>query len=65
MQQIENAGDYYYKSSDIYDVNDNLNTTEQVNRTTTSISLVSPNSLLTNQIISNYDEKGSQVVSHR
>ena len=59
----ENAGDYYYKSSDIYDVNDNLNTTEQVNRTTTSISLVSPNSLLTNQIISNYDEKGSQVVS--
>ena len=59
----ENAGDYYYKSADIYDVNDNLNTTEQVNRTTASISLVSPNSLLTNQIISNYDEKGSQVVS--
>ena len=59
----EEAGDYYYKAQDIYDVNDNLNTTEQVNKTTASISLVSPNSLLTNQIGSNYDNKGSEVIS--
>ena len=43
----EELGDYYYKAQDIYDVNDNLNTEEQINKTTTSISLVSPNSLLT------------------
>ena len=55
--------DYYYHAVDTYDVNDNSNTTEQVNHTTASISLVSPNSLLTNQIITNYDNSGSTVVS--
>ena len=59
----ENVNDYYYHTSDIYDVNDNLNTEEQVNKTTASLSMISPNSLLTNQVASNYDEKGSQVVS--
>ena len=59
----EAEGDYYYKAEDIYDVNDNLNTTEQINKTSTSISLIAPNSLLTNQIISNYDNKGSTVIS--
>ena len=34
-----------------------------VNKTSTSISLVSPNSLLTNQTATNYDDKGSTVVS--
>ena len=57
------ACDYYYNASDIYDVNDNLNTDEKVNYDTTSLSMISPNSLLTNQIGSNYDDKGSQVVS--
>ena len=37
--------------------------TEQVNYTKTSISMVSPNSLLTNQTASDYDDKGSTVVS--
>ena len=59
----ENGSDYYYKSSDTYDVNNNLNTTEQVNYRTANISMVSPNSLLTNQTASNYDEKGSMVIS--
>ena len=59
----ENGNDYYYKAQDIYDVNNNLNTTEQVNHTTTSISMVSPNSLLTNQTASEYDDKESTVVS--
>ena len=59
----EELGDYYYKAQDIYDVNDNLNTEEQINKTTTSISLVSPNSLLTTQTMSNYDDKGSQIIS--
>ena len=59
----EETCDYYYKASDVYDVNDNLNTDEQVNHDTVSLSMVSPNSLLTNQVGSNYDDKGSQVVS--
>ena len=59
----ENTSDYYYRAQDIYDVNNNLNTEEQVNYTTASISMVSPNSLLTSQTASDYDDKGSLVVS--
>ena len=59
----EEASDYYYNANDTYDVNDNLNTEEKVNYDTASLSMVSPNSLLTNQVGSNYDDKGSQVVS--
>ena len=59
----EGGSYYYYSSNDIYDVNDNLNTDEVVNYDTTSLSMVSPNSLLTNQVANNYDDKGSQVVS--
>ena len=59
----ENGENYYYKAQDIYDVNNNLNTEEQVNYRTTSISMISPNSLLTNQIASDYDDKGSEVIS--
>lgn len=59
----ENESDYYYKAKDIYDVNNNLNIEEQVNHATASISIVAPNSLLTNQTASNYDESKSVVVS--
>ncbi len=59
----EEACDYYYNANDKYDVNDNLNTEEKVNHDTVSLSMISPNSLLTNQVASNYDDKGSQVVS--
>ena len=59
----EEVEDYYYNATDIYDVNNNLNTQEIVNHRTVSISMVSPNSLLTNQIGSNYDDKGSTVIS--
>ena len=59
----EAGSDYYYKVEDIYDVNDNLNTQEKINRTTTELTFVAPNSLLTSQMASNYDEKGSTVIS--
>ena len=59
----ENGNDYYYTAQDRFDVNNNLNTEELVNYRTTSISMVSPNSLLTNQTASDYDDKGSMVVS--
>ena len=59
----ENGSDYYYNAQDIYDVNDNLNTEEMVNHTTTNINMISPNSLLTNEIASKFDDKGSIVIS--
>ena len=59
----ENGENYYYKAQDIYDVDNDLNVAEQVNYRTTSISMISPNSLLTNQTASNYDDKGSIVIS--
>ena len=59
----ENGENYYYTSQDIYDVDNDLNTEELVNYRTTSLSMVSPNSLLTNQTASNYDDKGSTVIS--
>ena len=59
----EEAIDYYNATADIYDVNGNLNTTEKIAKSTVNISLVSPNSLLTNQVASNYDENGSIAVA--
>ena len=59
----EKISDYYYDAKDIYDVNNNLNIDEVVNHTTTSISMIAPNSLLTNQIGTNFDDKGSMVIS--
>ena len=59
----ESACDYYYKAQDIYDVNNNLNTNEQVNYRAINISMVAPNSLLTNQTATEFDDKGSVVVS--
>ena len=59
----ENGVDYYNPVEDIYDVNDNLNKSEKVNKSTVSLSLISPNSILTNQIATNYDENGSTVVA--
>ena len=59
----EEGVDYYYNSADIYDVNDNLNLDEKVHKSTTSVSLIAPNSLLTNQTASGFDKTGTQIVS--
>jgi len=59
----EEAGDYCYSESDIYDVNNNLNVDEKAYKLMTSISLVAPNTLLTNQTVSDYDESGTTVTS--
>ena len=59
----ENNPNYYYSGADTYDVNDNLNKTDQVNKREIALSLVSPNSLLTSQVASNYDTKGSTAVA--
>ena len=59
----EEAVSYYYEAADIYDVNDNLNVKEMVHKSSVQVSLVAPNTLLTNQTISNFDVNGSLVVS--
>ena len=43
--------------------NDTLNTEELVNKRETSISLISPNSLLTNQTAHNYDDEGTIIIA--
>jgi len=59
----ENGSTYFYKGQDIYDVNNNLNVDEKIHKTTKLISLIAPNSLLTNQTASEYDKLGTTVVS--
>ena len=59
----EEGTDYYYKGQDQYDVNTNLNTVEMINKTTCRLSIVAPNSLLTNQTLSEFDEEGTIVIS--
>ncbi|MBQ9657908.1 MAG: hypothetical protein IJV31_03970, partial [Clostridia bacterium] len=59
----ENMENYYYKGQDQYDINGNLKTTETVNKVNVGLSLVSPQSLLTNQTATNYDKDGSKTVA--
>ena len=59
----EEAEEYYYNAKDIYDVNNNSNKEEKINKTETSIDLVSPSSLLTNQTASDFDESETIIVS--
>ena len=59
----ENGVDYYYSAKDKYDVNNNSNTEEQVNYRTSSISMVAPNTLITAETASNFDENGSEIIS--
>ena len=59
----ENCKNYLNKGKDIYDINDNLNTEEYVNLTEIQLNLVSPGTLLTNQIAKNYDNSGSIAIA--
>ena len=55
-------GIYYQNSAaDQYDVNNNLNTKENVNYSITNISFIAPTSLITSQTGSEFDNKGSIV----
>ncbi len=57
------ANNYLEKAVDKYDVNDNGNTSENVNYISEKIDLISPTSLLTNEKMSNYDNKNSFIIS--
>jgi hypothetical protein len=61
----EQASRYYTPREDIYDVNGNANKTEGVDYNTVTLSLISPNSLLTNQIATNYEEQGKVTIAPR
>ena len=60
-----NAEGTYYKNpvEDIYDCNDNLNTTEIISEGRAVLEIIAPNSLLTNQTISEFDDENTVVVS--
>ena len=59
----ENYPNYYLKADDIYDINNNLNMQEQVEKKETSLSFVSPQSLTTTQIASNFNKDGNIAVA--
>ncbi len=59
----ENAVDYWNKTADEYDLNGNLNKKENIGKTDTDLNLVSPNSLLTCETITEYDNKTSVTVA--
>lgn len=52
-----------YCKEDIYDVDGDLDTEEQVNYTTIPLSFYSDSTLITTQSVSNYDEKNSETVA--
>ena len=54
---------YYPEGTDIYDVDGNSNSTEKVNKDTVSISLISPNNLLTSQIAREFDKEKTQIIA--
>ena len=55
--------DYNNSSEDIYDIDNDENIEELVNLSSTGLSMIAPNSLLTNQTMSEYDEKGTLTIS--
>ena len=59
----EETDNYELESSDIYDIDNDGNTEEKINYNSIKISLISPNSLITNQTMSEFDQSGEVVVS--
>ena len=52
----ENCDEYYYTTTDIYDVDSDNNVEELVARSSTNLNLLSPTSLITLETVSNYNE---------
>ena len=59
----EESEEYYYSSSDTYDVDEDDNKLEKIYFKTISFNLVAPNSMLTNQTMSDFDNIGTIIVS--
>ena len=54
---------YTYGAQDTCDVDTNGNVTEYVHKSTVNLALIAPNSLLTHQTATNYDNKSSVIVA--
>ena len=61
----EVAQGYYYSNSDTYDLDGDLNTTEQVNYRTISLTLDPGESLTTTQIAKDYDQENNTTIAPR
>lgn len=59
----EENDNYVNKVADIYDVNGNSDKEEMVGYSATTVGFVAPSTLLTNQVVSNYDKEGNITVS--
>ena len=55
--------DYFSKAQDIYDVDTNGNIEENVHKSTASLVLIAPNTLITHQVAKNYDSKNSETIA--
>ena len=58
----EEEKNYKYFGTDIYDIDGDGNTSETIFKGDTELTMVSPNNLITNQIISEFDNDGSVVI---
>lgn len=59
----ENCENYYSKSQDVYDIDNDSNTDEFVNYDSAYLNLISPNSLLTSEIARDYNDNNESVVA--
>ena len=59
----EAFSNYSYTATDIYDINENANTRETVGKFSTQLTFKSPNTLLTNHQLQNYDAIGSVTIA--
>ncbi len=59
----ENCNEYYESTQDVYDVNGNANINELVGTSRANLSLISPNSLLTGQYASEFDNTGKMAIA--
>ena len=59
----ENCENYYYKAADIYDIDGDFNTQENVNYISTTFNLISPNSILTSQEARKFNDLNECVIA--
>ena len=59
----ESCDNFTISTADIYDIDGDRNTSEQVGNAKVEMNFASPNSLLTSQTASNFDTKGTEIVA--
>ena len=59
----EYCDNYYISEQDIFDLDADGNTNDNVGKTTCPISVISPSGLITTEYITNYDDKGSVTIA--